>query len=116
MSGRRTLSIAANHARPQTFDVVVREDGTETRHEVTFSAEDAGRWGKLGASPAQGVEAAMRFLLDREPKESILAAFDIGVIQRYFPEFNHAFPEYVERVGGDDGKSGQAVSRGGKLS
>ena len=82
MSDRRTISVAANHARPQTFDVVVREEGGETRHQVTISVEDAARWGKLSASPAQCVEAAMRFLLDREPKESILAAFDIRVIQR----------------------------------
>ena len=73
---------------------------------MTFSAEDSARWEKLGASPAQCAEAAIRFLLDREPKESILAAFDIGVIQRYFPEFNHAFPDYVARVGGEGGELG----------
>ena len=106
MSDRRTISVAANHARPQTFDVVVREEGGETRHQVTISAGDAARWRKLGASPPQCVEAAMRFLLDREPKESILAAFDIRLIQRYFPEFNHAFPEYIARIGGEAGKNG----------
>ena len=106
MSDRQTISVAAKHTRPQTFDVVVRERGSETRHQVTTLVEDAARWGKLGASPAQCVEAAMRFLFDREPKESILAAFDIRVIQRYFPEFNHAFPDYVARAGREPGKNG----------
>ena len=39
----------------------------------------------------------MRFLLDREPKESILGAFDMGVIRRYFPEFDDALPGYLAR-------------------
>jgi len=33
------------------------------------------------------LEAAFRFLLDREPKESILERFDVMVISLYFPEF-----------------------------
>ena len=41
----------------------------------------------------------MRFLLDREPKESILGAFDISVIRRYFPDFDDAFPRYLARPG-----------------
>jgi hypothetical protein len=46
----------------------------------------------------------MRFLLDREPKESILSAFDTGVVRRYFPEFDDAFPRYLARVGGEPGR------------
>ena len=116
MSDRRTVSVAANYALPQTFDVVVREEGSETRHRVSISSGEAARWGEHGASPAQCVEAAMRFVLDREPKESILAAFDIGVIQGYFPDFNDAFPEYLAGIGREAGKSGQTARRGGKLS
>ena len=47
----------------------------------------------------------MRFLLDREPKESILGAFDMGVIRRYFPDFDDAFPIYLARPGGAPGRS-----------
>jgi len=46
----------------------------------------------------------MAFLLDREPKESILGAFDISVIRRYFPEFDEAFPAYLARPAGETGK------------
>ena len=38
-------------------------------------------------TPERCVEVAFRFLLDREPKESILARFDLSVITRYFPEY-----------------------------
>ena len=46
----------------------------------------------------------MAFLLDREPKESILGAFDISAIRRYFPEFDKAFPAYLARAGDETGK------------
>jgi hypothetical protein len=94
------ISVIPVPARPLTFDVVVRDARSESRHRVTISADDAARWAKLGADASHCVEAAMGFLTDREPKEAILSAFDIGVIRRYFPEFDNAFPGYLARVGG----------------
>jgi hypothetical protein len=41
------------------------------------------------------IDAAFRFLLDREPKESILRQFDLAVIERYFPEFERELPRYL---------------------
>jgi len=40
---------------------------------------------------------AFRFLLDREPKESILGRFDVTAISRYFPEFEREMPRYFSR-------------------
>jgi hypothetical protein len=40
---------------------------------------------------------AFRFLLDREPKESILGRFDVTAISRYFPEFERELPHYLSR-------------------
>jgi len=34
------------------------------------------------------VRASFDFLLAREPKESILKAFDLAVIKRYFPDYD----------------------------
>jgi hypothetical protein len=101
------LAISVNPvpARPLTFDVVVRDARSESRHRVTISAEDAAGFAKLGADPLHCVEAAVRFLTDREPKEAILSAFDIHVIRRYFPDFDDAFPGYLGRLGGKPGKS-----------
>lgn len=93
------ISVIADPARALTFDVVVRDARSETLHRVTIEADDAARWAKLGAEPSRCVEAAMRFLLDREPKESILGAFDMRVIRRYFPNFDDAFPGYLARPG-----------------
>jgi len=98
------ISVTPDPARALTFDVVVRDARSESRHRVAMRADDAARWARLGAEPARCVEAAMRFLLDREPKESILAAFDMGVIRRYFPEFDDAFPGYLARLAGAPGQ------------
>ena len=56
------ISVIPVPARALTFDVVVRDARSESRHRVTISAEDAARWAKLGADPSHCVEAAMRFL------------------------------------------------------
>jgi hypothetical protein len=106
MSSKTAIVVSADSAHELTFDVVVREPRSESRHRVTVSPDDAARFAQLGADPARAVEAAMAFLLDREPKESILGAFDINVIRRYFPEFDKAFPAYLARRGGETGKRG----------
>ncbi|HET7235203.1 MAG TPA: hypothetical protein VFK59_02085 [Actinomycetota bacterium] len=62
------------------------EDGSSTEHEVSVSAEDLERLG-AGRTPDAFVRACMEFLLEREPKESILRSFDVSVIGSYFPEF-----------------------------
>ena len=107
MSDARTISVIPDPLRALSYDVVIREGRSETRHRVTMSADDAARWRKLGAGPEGCAKAAMLFLIDREPKESILTVFDIGVIQRYFPEFNGAFPDYLARLGRDEGERAQ---------
>jgi hypothetical protein len=48
-------------------------------------------------APEHCIEAALQFLLDREPQESILRRFDITVISRYFPEFERELPRYLSQ-------------------
>ncbi len=80
---------------PFEFDVTVSEGGSETRHRVTMkeSTYDSLTGGE--ATPERCVEAAFEFLLDREPKESILSSFDVTVISRYFPEFEDRISDYL---------------------
>ena len=85
-----------------TFDVIVRD--LRGGHRVTIEANEVQSWAKIGAEPSRCVEAVMRFLLHREPKESILSAFDMRVVRRYFPEFDDAFPRYLVRLGGEPGR------------
>ncbi len=79
---------------PLVFDVVVGDADGASRHRVTLTRADLARLAG-GRAPDRLVEAAFRFLLDREPKESILARFDVSVIARYFPEFERELPRYL---------------------
>jgi hypothetical protein len=68
-----------------TVDV---SDATGTSHHlVRVTATDVGRWGH-GRSAEELVRDSFAFLLEREPKESILKEFDLSVIQRYFPDYD----------------------------
>src|SRR5262249_26686960 len=71
---------------PLEFEVIVRVGGGETRHHVTMARDTCGRLTAGRHTPARCIEAAFQFLLDREPKESILRHFDVTVISHYFPE------------------------------
>ena len=50
------------------------------------------RWGR-GRSAEDLVRESFRFLLDREPKESILREFKLSVITRYFPDYERAIAQ-----------------------
>ena len=80
---------------PLEFQVVVREGKGETRHDVTMARETCERLTAGKHTPERCLEAAFRFLLEREPKESILSRFDVTVISRYFPEFERELPRYL---------------------
>ena len=82
---------------PLEFEVVVREGKGETRHRVTMSRDTCERLTAGAHTPERCLEAAFAFLLEREPKESILGRFDATVISRYFPEFEQELPRYLAR-------------------
>lgn len=80
---------------PLTFRVSVREGGGETCHRVTISEGTVAQLGQGRFTPEQCIEASFRFVVDREPKESILREFDVAVIARYFPEYEAELPRYL---------------------
>ncbi len=68
------------------FRVEVVEGKERTRHQVRASAEEIRRY--AGDADAERVlEASFAFLLEREPKESILGRFGLSLIEHYFPEY-----------------------------
>ena len=82
---------------PLIFEVVVREGKGETRHQVTMSRDTCERLTSGKHTPERCLKTAFKFLLDREPKESILRHFDVTVISRYFPEFEQEIPRYLSQ-------------------
>jgi hypothetical protein len=80
---------------PLEFEVVVRQQGSETAHRVRLAREMYLRLTGGKHTPERFLDATFRFLLDREPKESILRRFDTGIVERYFPEFERELPHYL---------------------
>jgi hypothetical protein len=78
----------------RAYQVTVTEHGSTSGHEVTVGPEELALLGE-GRSADQLVEASFRFLLDREPKESIMAKFDLSVINRFFPEYRQRIGDYL---------------------
>ena len=76
--------------------VTVRE-GTETHHRVRVSQVDLARLAPRASDPVDLVEASFAFLLEREPKESILREFDLTVIGRYFPDYEREIGHRLPR-------------------
>jgi hypothetical protein len=72
-----------------TFKVTV-SDRTTTTHLVTVAPEYLHKLTGGTVSAEKLVEKSFEFLLEREPNKSILRAFELPVIQRYFPEYEKA--------------------------
>jgi hypothetical protein len=69
--------------------VVTVDDGdcAPTRHDVTVTTGDLANLAPDATEPTDLVRRSFEFLLEREPKGSILARFDLPLIGRYFPEY-----------------------------
>lgn len=69
--------------------VDIRDATGESTHEVTVSTDAATSLAAANGAPAveRLVDETVDFLLEREPRTSILRAFDITVVGRYFPDY-----------------------------
>ena len=87
--------VQSNSDDPMLFNVTVQEAGNETHHQGTMSKETYGNLTGGKVNPGRCIEVAFGFLLEREPKESILSSFDVAIISRYFPSFSSEFGKYI---------------------
>ena len=88
-------TIHVEHAKGTDYRVRIEEPGGSSTHTVTVTEEERERYAP-GADPEALVRASVRFLLEREPKEAILARFSLSTIEGYFPEYGE---EIGARVG-----------------
>jgi hypothetical protein len=90
-------TIQVEKTAPGRFRVAVMEGRSQTSHVVSLEEDYCRKLtgGKGGAEEL--VRRSFEFLLEREPKESILREFDLPVIGRYFPEYER---EIKKRLGG----------------
>jgi hypothetical protein len=72
--------------------VVLGDDAAATEHDVTLDRATLDDLAP-GATPEMLVASSFAFLLEREPREAILRAFELPIIGRYFAEY----PDEIRR-------------------
>jgi hypothetical protein len=78
--------ISVHSAGACKFRVTIEQGHTKSTHAVGVSPLELEKYaGK--ATAERLVEASFEFLLEREPKESILRSFNLSDIEHYFPEY-----------------------------
>lgn len=78
--------ISVTAAGNSRYRVTVEEGASRTVHDVTVTPDDVARYAP-GKTAERLLKASLKFLLEREPKESILARFALPTIERYFPDY-----------------------------
>lgn len=79
------------------YRVTVQEVGSQSSHLVTVPGGYDKKLAGGRVSTEELLRRSFEFLLEREPKGSILSSFDLPVIGRYFPEYES---EIKRRLGG----------------
>ncbi len=77
-----------------TFSVKISEKDSSTKHKVTL---DNNYYTKLTNNKIPKelfIEKSFEFLLEKEPKESILSKFDLRTISEYFYDYERKIKEY----------------------
>lgn len=76
--------------------VIVGDDPGATTHEVLVDRETLSRLAE-GAEPDDLVRESFRFLLEREPRGSIMRRFELPVIGRFFAEYESEIARRMRR-------------------
>jgi hypothetical protein len=76
------------------YRVEVIEEDSKTTHKVELNRDDYQNFTDGKITPEELVQCSFEYLLDREPKESILSSFNVSVISRYFPEYAREIISY----------------------
>jgi hypothetical protein len=90
-------SITVEQQSEREFRVVVKEGTTQTTHLVTVEPAYCEALTGGAGFARELVRRSFEFLLEREPKESILRTFELPVIGRYFAEYEREIRKRLRR-------------------
>ena len=86
-------SIEVEHLQSDEYQVTVLEGNSRTSHKVTAQPDYCQKLTGGNIPVEELLRRSFEFLLQRESKEAILRSFDLTVIGRYFPEYEHEMAE-----------------------
>jgi phosphatidylethanolamine-binding protein (PEBP) family uncharacterized protein len=98
------------------FEVEVVEGGSRTSHTVVMTKDAYQRLTGGACPPEECVRHSFEFLLEREPKESILRKFDITRIGYYFPEYERELLNIIQKASARFRYSASVIRRCGSSS
>ena len=87
------ISVKKIGEEPYEFEVVIKENGSSSTHTVEMK-KGFHKNLNTDTNPEGVVKKSFEFLLEREPKESILRSFDIEMISNYFPNYSQKVKEF----------------------
>lgn len=79
---------------PMVFNVSLSDSAGRTHHRVTMDQSTYLRLTAGNITPVACIDAAFRFLLEREAKTDIMASFDLNVLQLSFSSFERELRNY----------------------
>jgi hypothetical protein len=94
LSGGPSVTTIAVEVMPEsggwTCRVRLADETGTSEHLVRVNRGDLQRFAPGATTPDDLVRRSFEFLLEREPRQSILSTFDLPVIGRYFPQYEAA--------------------------
>ncbi len=82
------ISIQEQKPFPEAvFKVTISDERSQSKHLVTLHEPYYQELTGGMISAEELIQKSIEFLLEREPKESILKKFELPKIQKYFPEY-----------------------------
>ncbi len=84
--------ITVNKLDEHAFEVTIQAASPST-HRVTVAADYANKLSLGRFDHEELIRRSFEFLLERESNTSILRSFDLSVISRYFPEYEHTITQ-----------------------
>lgn len=82
-----TVTPIEEEKNSDTFRVFINDGSGTSTHDVTVTDEARVKLCGAAATKEKLLKRSFEFLLEQEPKESILSSFAIELISTYFPEY-----------------------------
>lgn len=90
--------IEVKRKNQQEFMVKVEEKGTSREYSVTLDDNYYQDLTGGRITKEELIKNSFEFLLEREPKESILSKFNLKIISQYFPEFEEKIKDKRRQI------------------
>ena len=84
---KRKKMIKIKKKNEQEFLVTIEEKGSSSKHAVTVDEAYYQNLTNGKITREVLIKRSFEFLLEKEPKESILSKFNLRIIKKYFPEY-----------------------------